>query len=315
MIEADGLIKRYGNKLALDEVSFVVRPGLVTGFLGPNGAGKSTTMRLILGLDKPSSGRATVLGKPYADLEAPLLEVGALLDADANHGGRSAYNHLLFLARSNRLGLRRVDEVLETVGLDSVADMRVGVFSLGMRQRLGIAAALLGDPGILILDEPMNGLDTQGIRWVRNLMKELAAQGRTVFISSHLMGEMELAADHLIVIGRGRLIADTSMGDFIGANSKGSTMVRSPQGDALRFMLESNGATVTPLPGGALQIHGPNTATIGRLAAAHRVELHELTPRSSSLEDVYAQMTETMVEYRGGNGDTPTIAPKEALDR
>jgi ABC-2 type transport system ATP-binding protein len=298
MIEANGLTKRYGNTLAVDELSFVVRPGLVTGFLGPNGAGKSTTMRMILGLDRSTSGLATVNGKRYADLHAPLQEVGALLDADATHEGRTAYNHLLFVARSNRLGRGRVKQVLGMVGLDTVAGRRVRGFSLGMRQRLGIAAALLGDPGILILDEPMNGLDTQGIRWIRRLMQDLAAQGRTIFVSSHLMGEMELAADHLIVIGRGRLVADTSMQNFIGAHSERYTLVRSPQGERLKSLLEINGATVTQLPTGAWQVRGPSAAAIGELATEHNIGLHELTPRLSSLEEVYSQLTETSVVYR-----------------
>ncbi len=299
MIEANGLTKRYGDKLAVDGLSFRVRPGLVTGFLGPNGAGKSTTMRLILSLDAPTAGRATVRGGAYNELKAPLREVGSLLDAEAAHGGRTAYNHLLCLAQSNRLPRRRVEEVLEMVGLGPVAGERVRGYSLGMRQRLGIASAMLGDPGVLIFDEPMNGLDTQGIRWIRNLMKELALEGRTVFVSSHLMGEMEMTADHLIVIGRGRLIADTSMSNFIRRNSKGFTLVHSPQGEKLKSLLESKGAHVQRDSKGAWRVNGPDASAIGDLAAEQRITLHELTPRFSSLEEVYTQMTHASVDYRG----------------
>ncbi|MGH2788247.1 MAG: ABC transporter ATP-binding protein [Actinomycetota bacterium] len=299
MIEANGLTKRYGDKLAVDGLSFRVRPGLVTGFLGPNGAGKSTTMRLILGLDAPTASRAAVHGGAYNELKAPLREVGSLLDAEAAHGGRTAYNHLLCLAQSNHLPRRRMAEVLEMVGLGPVAGERVRGFSLGMRQRLGIASAMLGDPGVLIFDEPMNGLDTQGIRWIRNLMKELASEGRTVFVSSHLMGEMELTADHLIVIGRGRLIADTSMSNFIQRNSKGFTLVRSPQGEKLKSVLKSKGAHVQLDPKGAWRVSGPDATTIGDMAAEQHITLHELTPRFSSLEEVYTQMTHASVEYRG----------------
>jgi ABC-2 type transport system ATP-binding protein len=310
MIEANRLTKRYGDKLAVDDLSFRVRPGLVTGFLGPNGAGKSTTMRLILGLDAPTTGRATVNDRAYNELKAPLHEVGSLLDADAAHGGRSAYNHLLYLAQSNRLPRRRVDEVLQMVGLGPVGGERARGFSLGMRQRLGIASALLGDPGVLIFDEPMNGLDTQGIRWIRNLMKELASEGRTVFVSSHLMGEMELTADHLIVIGRGRLIADTSMGDFIQRNSEGFTLVRSPQGEKLKSMLESKGAHVQLDPKGAWRVNGPDAAAIGDMAAEQHITVHELTPRFSSLEEVYTQMTHASVEYRE---TARVVGPEPAL--
>jgi ABC-2 type transport system ATP-binding protein len=302
MIEANVLTKRYGPKPAVDDLCFLVAPGRVTGFLGPNGAGKSTTMRLILGLASPTSGHATIRGKLYRELEVPLFEVGSLLDADGAHRGRTALNHLLFLAQSNGLPRRRVVEVLETVGLDAVAGKRVGAFSLGMRQRLGIAAAMLGDPEILILDEPMNGLDTQGIRWIRNLMKQLALEGRTVFVSSHLMAEMELVADHLIVIGRGRLIADTSMHDFITANSEAFTLVRSPQGNKLKSLLESRGAKVQLDPAGAWRVSALDTAAIGDAAAEHDISLHELTPRFSSLEDVYTRMTQISVEYRGHDG-------------
>jgi ABC-2 type transport system ATP-binding protein len=299
MIESHGLTKRYGPTLAVDRLSFRVEPGRVTGFLGPNGAGKSTTMRMVVGLDAPTAGGATVGGRPYRSLRAPLRHVGALLDARATHGGRTARNHLLALARSNGIGAGRVDEVLDLVGLTDVAGRRTKVFSLGMGQRLGLATALLGDPEVLILDEPVNGLDTEGIRWIRGLMRRLAAEGRTVFLSSHLMSEMELTADHLIVIGRGRLIADTGMRDFIERNSQAVTLVRSPEPDRLSAALTGHGARVTP-DGGHMRwrVEGPDAATIGEVAAAQRIVLHELTPSLSSLEDVYTRMTETDVDYR-----------------
>ncbi|NUU26359.1 MAG: ATP-binding cassette domain-containing protein, partial [Streptomycetaceae bacterium] len=301
MIEAQGLTKRYGNKLAVDQLSFQVRPGTVTGFLGPNGAGKSTTMRMILGLDSPTSGHVLVNGRPYSHVSAPLREVGALLDAKAMHGGRSAYNHLLCLAQSNGLPRRRVDEVLALVGVSAVAKKRTKGFSLGMGQRLGIASALLGDPGILMFDEPVNGLDPEGILWIRNLMKALAAEGRTVFVSSHLMSEMQVTADHLIVIGQGRLIADTSMRDFIERNSQAYTVVRSPQADKLGKLLTAKGGTVTPEgTDGALKVTGPEPAVIGDLAAEHGIALHELSPRFASLEEVYMRLTQNSVEYRAG---------------
>jgi len=300
MIEASGLSKRFGRKLAVDGLSFQVRPGRVTGFLGPNGAGKSTTMRMILGLDAPSAGRATINGRSYRSLPAPRWEVGALLDARALHGGRSAHDHLLCLARSNRVPERRVREVLELVGLAGVAGRRVKGFSLGMEQRLGIAAALLGDPRVLILDEPVNGLDTEGIRWIRDLLRGLAAEGRTVLVSSHLMSEMELAADHLIVIGQGRLLADTTMRDFIRRNSQAATVVRTPQWERLRPLLEGLGARVRPDSAGSWQVLGPDAAAIGELVAERRITLHELSPRLSSLEEVYMRMTGASVEYRAG---------------
>jgi ABC-2 type transport system ATP-binding protein len=300
MIEASGLTKRYGDKLAVDRLSFQVLPGRVTGFLGPNGAGKSTTMRMILGLDAPTGGSATVNGRAYRGLPAPLWEVGALLDAKALHGGRTAHDHLLWLARSNRIPKRRVGEVLELVGLAQVAGRRVRAFSLGMAQRLGIAAALLGDPGVLIFDEPVNGLDTEGIRWIRDLMKAVAAEGRTVLVSSHLMSEMELTADHLIVVGQGRLLADTTMRDLLQRNSQATTMVRSPQWERLRVVLEGRGARVQPDLEGRWRVRGPDAAAIGQLAAEHRIQLHELSPRLSSLEEVYMRMTDSSVEYRAG---------------
>jgi ABC-2 type transport system ATP-binding protein len=298
MIEATGLTKRYGRTLAVDGLSFQVRPGRVTGFLGPNGAGKSTTMRMILGLDAPTGGGVTVNGRSYRELPAPLWEVGALLDARAVHGGRTAHDHLLWLARSNRIPRRRVGEVLELVGLATVATRRSQGFSLGMAQRLGIAAALLGDPGVLIFDEPVNGLDTEGIRWVRDLMRRLAAEGRTVLVSSHLMSEMELTADQLLVIGQGRLLADTTMRDLLERNAQAATLVRSPHWERLRELLEGQGARLQPDRQGRWRVLGPDAAAIGRLAADHGIALHELTPRRSSLEEVYVRMTDTRVEYR-----------------
>ncbi|MEV0218320.1 ATP-binding cassette domain-containing protein [Streptomyces sp. NPDC050704] len=299
MIEAHDLTKRYGDTTAVDRLSFTVRPGRVTGFLGPNGAGKSTTMRLILGLDSPSSGTVTVGGRRYRELAAPLRAVGSLLDAKGVHGGRSAHQHLAGLAASNRIPRRRVDAVLELVGLPpATARERVGGFSLGMGQRLGIAAALLGDPEVLILDEPVNGLDTEGIRWIRDLMKSLAADGRTVFLSSHLMSEMELTADHLIVIGRGRLLADTTTRDFIETNSRAHTLVRCPEPEKLRGLLEVTGATVRLDALGGWRVEGPDAATIGDLAREHGLAIHELTPVHASLEDVYTAMAQDSGEYR-----------------
>jgi ABC-2 type transport system ATP-binding protein len=313
MIEASGLSKRYGDRLAVDRLSFQILPGRVTGFLGPNGAGKSTTMRMILGLDGPTTGWVAVNGRAYRELPAPLWEVGALLDARAVHGGRRAHDHLLWLARSNRIPRRRVGEVLELVGLDQVAGRRVKGFSLGMGQRLGIAAALLGDPGVLLFDEPVNGLDTEGIRWIRELMQGLAAEGRTVLVSSHLMSEMELVADHLVVIGRGRLLADATMGDFIQRNSRPATLVRSPHWERLRPLLEARGAHLEPDGQGRWQVIGPDAAAIGGVAAQHGLPLHELSPRRPSLEEVYMRLTGTTVEYRAGRrapAPQPTMTSK-----
>ncbi|KND28662.1 ATP-binding cassette domain-containing protein [Streptomyces anulatus] len=299
MIEATELTKRYGGRTAVDRLSFTVRPGRVTGFLGPNGAGKSTTMRLILGLDSPSAGRVTVGGKAYADLPVPLRAVGSLLDAKGVHGGRSAYHHLAGLAASNGIPRRRVAEVLDLVGLpEETARRRTKGFSLGMGQRLGIAAALIGDPEVLILDEPVNGLDTEGIRWIRGLMKSLAAEGRTVFLSSHLMSEMELTADHIVVIGQGRLIADTAMRDFIETNSRAHTLVRSPEPERLRSLLEAAGAHVRLDARGGWRVDGPDAPAIGDLARDHGVAVHELTPAHSSLEEVYTTLSRSSVEYR-----------------
>ena len=298
MIEASGLSKRYGDRLAVEGVSFRVAPGRVTGFLGPNGAGKSTTMRLMLGLDAPSAGRVTVNGRAYRELRAPLREVGALLDARAVHGGRTARDHLGWLARSNRIPGSRVEEVLELVGLAGVAGRRVRGFSLGMSQRLGIAAALLGDPGVLIFDEPVNGLDTEGIAWIRGLLRRLAGEGRTVLVSSHLMSEMQLTAGHLLVIGQGRLLADVSMEQFIQRNSQPFTLVRSPQWGRLRPRLEAGAARVEGDGRGRWRVLGLGPAAIGDVAARHRIQLHELTPQHPSLEEVYLRLTGTSVDHR-----------------
>jgi ABC-2 type transport system ATP-binding protein len=298
MIEAHGLTKRYGDKLAVDGLTFTVRPGVVTGFLGPNGAGKSTTMRLILGLDAPTGGSVTVNGRPYREHAAPLREVGALLDARSVHPGRSAYSHLLALARTCGIKRSRVDEVVEAVGLEGVARRRAGGFSLGMGQRLGIAAALLGDPRTVILDEPVNGLDTEGIRWIRALLRGLAAEGRTVFVSSHLMSEMALTAQHLIVIGRGRLIADTGTEDFIAAAAPGAVRVRSTDPDALASLLRSRDATVSGAEDGALAVSGLSTDQVGRIAGAAGITLLELTAQQASLEEAFMDLTRDAVEFR-----------------
>ena len=297
MIEARNLTKRYGSTLAVDDLSFDVKPGHVTGFLGPNGAGKTTTMRMILGLDRPESGSVTVGGRDYHDLDIPLQEVGALLDAKAVHPGRSAYNHLLCLARSNRIPRRRVDEVLAIVGLETVAKRRAGGFSLGMGQRLGIAAALLGDPGVLMFDEPVNGLDPEGIAWVRQLMRMLASEGRTVFVSSHLMSEMALTADHVVVIGRGRLIRDESISDFVDSSSKASVLVKSPDAPRLRSVLEATGAQVLDTPLGDFEVIDLDAARVGELAAANSIVLHELTPHRASLEEAFMELTQGSVEF------------------
>ncbi|MFJ8280356.1 ABC transporter ATP-binding protein [Streptomyces griseoviridis] len=313
MIELEGLTKRYGEKTAVDGLTFTVRPGIVTGFLGPNGAGKSTTMRMMLGLDRPTSGDVRIDGHHYDRLKDPLTYIGALLDAKAMHGGRTAFNHLLCLAQSNGIPRRRVDEVLDTVGLTAVARKKAKGFSLGMGQRLGIAGALLGDPRILMFDEPVNGLDPEGIHWIRNLMKSLAAQGRTVFVSSHLMSEMALTADHLVVIGQGRLLADTSMADFIAHNSRGYVRVRSPQRERLLDVLRAEGVTVVEADGGALEVDGAQAARIGELAARHQLTLHELSPQQASLEEAFMGLTAESVEYHA-HSDGPTGAPGGAGD-
>ncbi len=299
MIEAQGLTKRFGDTTAVDGLSFAVEPGRITGFLGPNGAGKTTTMRLILGLDHPTSGSVSVNGKEFRRSTHPMREVGALLDAKAVHGGRSAYNHLLCLAQTNGLPRRRVGEVLELVGLSTVARKRSKGFSLGMGQRLGIAAALLGDPGILMFDEPVNGLDPEGILWIRNLMKGLAAEGRTVFVSSHLMSEMENTADHLIVIGRGRLIADCSVAEFIAGNSVQAVRVRTPQPDELVAAVRQAGGNVAAT-GDALVVHGLAADRIGDLAFENGIRLHELALAQASLEEAFMELTAASVEFRAG---------------
>jgi ABC-2 type transport system ATP-binding protein len=298
MIEIHELTKRYASTVAVDHLSFEVQPGRVTGFLGPNGAGKSTTMRMILGLDTPSGGQALVNGRSYRSLERPLRIVGSLLDAGAVHGGRNARDHLACLAAASDLAGRRVDEVLVQTGLASVARRRVKVFSLGMRQRLGIAAALLGDPEILVFDEPVNGLDPEGIVWIRNLMRSLAAEGRTVLVSSHLMSEMALTADHLVVIGRGRLIADTGMRAFIEAAVLEEVFVRTPQGTALAERLRAEGATVAAEPDDGLAVTGLPLETISQVAAAHAIAVHELTRRQASLEEAYMKLTDSAVDHR-----------------
>jgi ABC-2 type transport system ATP-binding protein len=300
MIEARGLTKRYGGTVAVDNLSFSVAPGKITGFLGPNGAGKTTTMRLILGLDEPTSGTVTVDGRPFRQVAQPMREIGALLDAKALHGGRSAYNHLLCLAQSNNLPARRVGEVLSLVGLTEVAGKRTKGFSLGMGQRLGIAAALLGDPRILMFDEPVNGLDPEGILWIRNLMKALAAEGRTVFVSSHLMSEMENTADHLIVIGRGKLIADCTVDEFIMANSQQRVRVRTPQPDQLAKLVAAAGGTVTENGDGAMVVTGLDTSQVGDLAYENSVRLHELAPAQASLEQAFMELTASSVEFHAG---------------
>jgi ABC-2 type transport system ATP-binding protein len=296
MIEASGLSKRYGDKLAVDQLSFTVRPGQVTGFLGPNGAGKSTTMRMILGLDAPTSGSVTVNGRPFAAADHPMREVGALLDAKAIHGGRSAYHHLLCLAQTNGLPKRRVGEVLELVGLSEVARKRSKGFSLGMGQRLGIAAALLGDPKVLMFDEPVNGLDPEGILWIRNLMKSLAQSGRTVFVSSHLMSEMEHTADHLLVIGRGRLIADCTVAEFIQRNSEQQVRVRTPEAERLTGILAAAGARVNT-DGASLTVAGLAAERVGDLAFDNGIRVHELAQVQASLEEAFMELTKDSVEY------------------
>ncbi|GAA0271175.1 ABC transporter ATP-binding protein [Actinomadura nitritigenes] len=297
MIEAEHLTKRYGDKTAVDDLSFTVVPGRVTGFLGPNGAGKSTTMRLLLGLDRPTRGDARIAGRHYRDLPAPMRVVGALLEARAVHTGRSAYNHLLCLAQTQGIGRRRVDEVADLVGLTDVARKRAGGFSLGMGQRLGIAAALLGDPSVLILDEPVNGLDPEGIVWIRTLMQRLAAQGRTVFVSSHLMNEMAVTADHLIVIGRGRLIADCSTEEFIERSTEKMVIVHSPDAARLAGVLAAEGAKVAPDGDTVLTVTRMEAPRVGELAAAEGAVLHELTPRRGSLEAAFMELTRDSVEY------------------
>jgi ABC-2 type transport system ATP-binding protein len=315
MIEVTDLTKRFRDKVAVDHLSFVVQPGRVTGFLGPNGAGKSTTMRLILGLDRPTGGQATIFGRSYAQLSNPLLTVGALLEAKSVHPGRSARNHLLFLAQTQGLPASRVDAVLELVGLRPVAGKRAGGYSLGMSQRLGVAAAMLGNPQVLLLDEPVNGLDPEGVLWIRNLMKQLAAEGRTILVSSHLMNEMAVTADHLIVIGRGKLLADAATEEVIARGSGQSVRVRTPDADRLIALVRAEGGTAVPATNGngngsngsasapagsqaaVLTVTGLPAARIGELAASSSIVLHELTPQLASLEDAFLELTAGSLEY------------------
>ncbi|MCG7608364.1 ABC transporter ATP-binding protein [Mycolicibacterium sp. (ex Dasyatis americana)] len=299
MIELTGLTKLYGSHRAVDDLTFTVEPGVVTGFLGPNGAGKTTTMRLILGLDHPSAGTATIDGKRYRELHDPLRSVGALLDARQAHPNRSARNHLRWIAAANRIPSARVDEVLEMVGLTSAADRSAGTLSLGMSQRLGIAAALLGDPPVLLFDEPVNGLDPEGIHWVRTLIRSLAAEGRTVFVSSHLLAEMANTADRLVVIGQGKLIASTTVNEFVSGTSADTVRVRSPQLESLREVLTDAGFEVeATADGDALAVHGAAIEVIGDLAARNAVTLHELSQRQASLEEAYLKLTDDAVDYR-----------------
>jgi ABC-2 type transport system ATP-binding protein len=314
MIEVQGLTKRYQETVAVDDLTFTIEPGQVTGFLGPNGSGKSTTMRMIMGLDAPDAGSARINGQSYRHLGMPLREVGALLEAKAIHPGRSAYNHLLFLAASNDIPTSRIEEVLAQVGLTEVARKRAGKFSLGMGQRLGIAAALLGDPGVLLFDEPINGLDPEGILWVRNLLKGLAAEGRTVLVSSHLMSEMALTADQLVVIGRGRLLSTGSVTEFIAESSGQFVRVRSPRADDLEDRLLVLNAQVTREADGALAVSGLTADVIGDLAGANGINLHELSIQSASLEEAFMEMTRDSVEYRGELPVTPAAnAPANAF--
>ena len=300
MIEVERLSKRFGPVTAVDDLSFTVRPGRVTGFLGPNGAGKSTTMRVILGLDAPTSGRALVGGRRYDGLIRPLREVGSLLDATALHPGRSGWAHLRSMAQANGIGQQRVTDVLRLTGLEGVARRRVGGFSLGMKQRLGIAAALLGDPPVLMFDEPVNGLDPEGIGWIRGFFRELAADGRTVLVSSHLMSEMAQVADHLVVIGRGRLLADVSTAELIESSARRDVLLRSPRAGELAGLIKARGGAVTPQDDGALVVTGLDAAAVGDLAAQHGIAVHALVPRQASLEDAYLDLTGDSTDYRGG---------------
>ena len=298
MIEARNLTKRYGNKLAVSDLSFTVKPGIVTGFLGPNGAGKSTTMRLIVGLDAPTGGEVRVNGRRYADFRAPLREVGLLPEARSVQGGRSAYNHLMALAQTHGIGRARVKQLIDLVGLAEVENKRAGGFSLGMGQRLGIAAALLADPSVLILDEPINGLDPEGIRWTRDLLTHLADEGRTVLLSSHLMSEVQLTAEHLIVIGRGQLIADLPLGEFVRRHSRQSVRVRSPHADEVVRILRGADVAVEPIGPGLIDVHGMSAEQIGVIAAERQIVLYELTPHHASLEQAYLDLTRGEAEYR-----------------
>ncbi|MBO1741151.1 ABC transporter ATP-binding protein [Leifsonia sp. TF02-11] len=297
MIQLDNLTKTFGSKTAVDGISATIQPGKVTGFLGPNGAGKSTTMRMIMGLDRPTRGSATINGKRYAELRSPLGEVGALLDAKAVHTGRTAYNHLLAMAATHGISKRRVHEVIGLTGLETVASKRVGGFSLGMGQRLGIAAAMLGDPATLILDEPVNGLDPEGVLWVRQFARHLAGQGRTVFLSSHLMSEMAQTADHIIVLGRGRILADAPVDEILAGATRSAVRVRTPEVERLVNAINSPDITITGVEAQLLEISGISAAQIGDAAAAAGIALHELTPLSASLEEAYLELTQDEVEY------------------
>jgi ABC-2 type transport system ATP-binding protein len=305
MIASIALTKRYGDTVAVRDLSFEVQPGVVTGFLGPNGSGKSTTMRMIMGLDVPTSGSALVNGQKVPELRWPLREVGALLDAKAFHPARSGRNHLRWLAVTNDIPSRRVDEVLDMVGLTSVANRRAGRYSLGMSQRLGIASALLGDPGVLLFDEPVNGLDPEGIRWVRHLLRALAAEGRTVLVSSHLISEMSLTADHLVVIGQGSLIAETSVEEFVARSKGAGVRLVTPVPDEFARALTRSGGTVSVADGGALTVEGLTAVQIGELATRDRLTIHELTPKLASLEDAFMELTHDVVDYRSS---TPVMA-------
>lgn len=313
MIEVNDVTKRYRDTVAVDDLSFEVKPGQVTGFLGPNGSGKSTTMRMIMGLDAPDAGVTKVNGRGYGDLPLPLREVGALLEAKAIHPGRTAYNHLWYLAQSNDIPRSRIDAVLEMVGLTEVANKRAGKFSLGMGQRLGIAGALLGDPEVLLFDEPINGLDPEGILWVRNLLKRLASEGRTVFVSSHLMSEMALTADHLVVIGRGHLISTGTVPEFIAQSTSQFVRVRSPRSTELARLLVAEEVQVTREDDGALSVGGMSAEDIGELAAASGIRLHELSPQMASLEDAFMELTRDSVEYHGVSDAEPVMSESQIL--
>ena len=314
MIEVNELSKQYRDTLAVDHMSFVVKPGQVTGFLGPNGAGKSTTMRAILGLDSPTSGEALVEGHRYAAIARPLHQVGALLDANAVHGGRSAFQHLYCLARANRIGGKRVRAVLELVGLSSVSGERINGFSLGMKQRLGVAGALLGDPGVLLFDEPINGLDPEGIHWVRGLLRSLAGEGRTVLVSSHLMSEMALTADHILIVGKGRLIKESSMAD-LADQFRRDVLVRSPMSAEFARILTAAGAEVQAEVDGGLSVTGLGQSQISELALHNGILVHELTARSASLEDAYLQITDASVTYRASDLGTATSTTNTEISR
>jgi ABC-2 type transport system ATP-binding protein len=306
MIQARGLTKRYGETTAVNDLSFDIAPGIVTGFLGPNGSGKSTTMRMILGLDRPTAGSVTVNGKAYRDIPAPLHEIGSLLDAKAIHGGRTARQHLRWVAEASGIGENRVEEVLGIVGIAEVSGKRVGDFSLGMAQRLGIATSLLGDPPVLLFDEPVNGLDPEGILWLRTFMKRLAAEGRTVFVSSHLMSEMQEMADHIVVIGRGRIVANAPVHEITRLRGGAAVRVVTPELSTITPVLERAGGSISAERDGGILVTGIDAAAIGELAAIHRVPLHELTPRRASLETAFMELTRDTVEYQATESATAT---------